>query len=203
LAEAKTNLSKFIAAGAYRLIAGDIFDLEIDEQFDVGLSIMVMEHIEDDAGFLGRLASFIKPGGLVLIGVPGRLDRWGVEDETVGHLRRYDRAGLEETLRAVGLTAVSVWSVSVPVANILFHLGNFFIRRSSEVKKVTQSPREQTQASGIREIPGKTLFPAWFKLILNRFTLYPLFLLQRFFYRTDLGLTVIGRGTVCRQTETK
>lgn len=202
--QARTNLSTFIADGRYRLLAGNIFELEPPpNRFDVGLSIMVMEHVEDDVGFVGRIATFVRPGGVIIAGVPGRQDRWGVEDETVGHLRRYERRDLEQTLKRAGLRDVVAWSVSVPIANLLFHFSNFFIQRSSELQKKRQSLSEQTKGSGIREIPGKTLFPAWCKVILNRFTLSPLFVLQRLFYRTDMGLTVIGRGTVGPEASTR
>ena len=196
--EARTNLNEYIAQGRYRLRATDVFDLDLDgEKFDVALSMMVMEHVADQQSFLKRIAGFVKPGGSVIVGVPGRRDRWGIEDETVGHLRRYDRDDLHEILVSAGLSEVKVWSVSVPIANLLFHLGNAFIRNSQEINKVNQSARAQTETSGIREIPWKTVFPAPFKLLLNRVTLYPLFVLQRFFYQTNLGLTMLACGKVC------
>ena len=197
IAEAKINLDEYIQDGRYRLIHGDIFDVDLgEEKFDVGLSMMVMEHVTNHVGFVKRIVDFIKPGGHVIVGVPGRRDRWGIEDETVGHLRRYDRGDLKETLVSAGLSDVTVWSVAVPTANLLFHFGNFFIRNSPEVDKVKQSAREQTETSGVREIPWKTVFPSSFKLILNRTTLYPLFVLQRLFYNSNLGLTMIARGKV-------
>ena len=197
ITEAKANLSQYIHDGSYRLICGDLFEIELgDEKFDIGLSMMVMEHVTNHVAFVERIGKFTKPGGHVIIGVPGRRDRWGIEDETVGHLRRYDRADLKETLARAGLTDVTVWSVAVPVANLLFHFGNFFIGKSGEIEKVKQSAREQTETSGTREIPWKTVFPSSFKLILNRVTLYPLFVLQRFFYSSNLGLTMIACGKV-------
>jgi 2-polyprenyl-3-methyl-5-hydroxy-6-metoxy-1,4-benzoquinol methylase len=197
IAEAETNLGAYIQSGRYRLMRGDIFDIDLgNEKFDVGLSMMVMEHVANHVAFVRRIVDFIKPGGHVIVGVPGRRDRWGIEDETVGHLRRYDRGDLQQTLVAAGLTDVTVWSVAVPVANMLFHFGNFFIRNSSEVDKLSQSAREQTEASGVREVPWKTVFPSSFKLILNRTTLYPLFVLQRLFYNSNLGLTMIACGKV-------
>jgi SAM-dependent methyltransferase len=202
LEQAKVNLARFIGDGRYRLVASNIFDLELpNAKFDLGLSIMVMEHVEDDVAFVRRIADFVKPGGVIIVGAPGRRDRWGIEDETVGHLRRYERADMKAVLLEAGLTDLMIWSVSVPIANILFHLSNFFIRHSSEMQKRSRSMNEQTKESGIREIPGKTLFPAWCKLVLNRFTLYPLFILQRFFYNTDLGLTVFARGRVDGKSE--
>jgi len=40
------------------------------------------------------------------------------------------------------------------------------------------------------------VFPCWVRLILNRITLYPLFVIQRWFYRTGLGLVMMGTGRV-------
>lgn len=195
--QAKTNLGEYIQDGRYRLIASDVLDVDMNgEKFDVGLSMMVMEHVEDDIGFLRKLSECVRPGGHVIVAVPGRRDRWGIEDETVGHLRRYDRNDLTETLVLAGLTDVTVWSVAVPVANLLFHFSNCFVRNSPEINKMDQSSREQTETSGIREIPWKTVFPSSFKLILNRVALRPLFVIQRFFYSSNLGLTMIARGKV-------
>jgi len=179
------------------LIHSDIFDLNLGgEKFDVGLSMMVMEHVKNHVGFLKRIVDFVEPGGHVIVAVPGRRDRWGIEDKTVGHLRRYDRNDLVETFVSAGLTDVTVWSVAVPVANLLFHFSNFFIRNSSEMDKLAQPARKQTETSGVRDIPWKTAFPPSFKLILNRVTLFPLFVIQRLFYGSNLGLTMIACGKV-------
>lgn len=197
--QAKKNLALFIERGQYQLFTGDIMDPKNrpEKKFDLGISMMVMEHVEDDKQFISNIASVVKPGGQVMVGVPGRRDRWGIEDETVGHLRRYDRNDLIEVLLKAQLKEVDSWSVSVPVANLLFNIGNRMVEKSdTEMKKRSESLREQTETSGIREIPFKTAFPAWCKIILNRYSLYPLFVIQRMFYKTNLGLTMIGHGKV-------
>lgn len=197
LAIARQELAPFIEAGSYRLHEGDVHDLSADlDRVDLAISYMVMEHIEDDVGFVRKLCGLVKPGGSVVLGVPGRRDRWSLEDETVGHFRRYDRADLETVLRDAGLQQVDIWSIGVPVANLLFNLSVRLIARSSEQEKIGQSQREQTETSGIREIPWKTVFPAWVRILLNRTTLSPLFVLQRLFYRTGLGITMMGMGRV-------
>jgi hypothetical protein len=92
-----------------------------------------------------------------------------------------------------GLDPIEVWSVSVPIANLLFHLGNRMIERSERETATRELARQvQTLTSGIREIPFKTVVPVSFRLILNRWTLWPFFVLQRFFYRSKLGITLIG-----------
>jgi SAM-dependent methyltransferase len=194
-AMAKHAMADHLAAGRYRLIEDDLFNVQPDgRRYSLGLSMLVMEHAADDVGFVRRIAEFVEPSGLVVIAVPGRRDRWGIEDETVGHLRRYDRSDLERVLTEAGLKDVQVWSVAVPIANVLFRAGNLLLRLSGETRKTQLSKVDQTKTSGIREIPFKTVFPSWFKLFLNRTTLFPLFVLQRLFYRTNLGVTMIAFG---------
>jgi SAM-dependent methyltransferase len=197
LKQATEKLKPYLLNGQYELQKGDITtEPPLSNPVDLGLSMMVMEHVENDVGFVQKIKQNIKPGGQVIIGVPGRRDHWCLEDETVGHFRRYDRNDLKQTLEKAGLKNVRVWSVAVPTANLLFSLGNFLVKHSGENKKKELPLQEQTKLSGIREIPFKTVFPSWFRLILNRYTLYPLFWLQRLFYHTNLGLTMIGFGEV-------
>lgn len=193
IAIARDTLASHLEAGHFELRAGDFLAMDdLEGRFDLALAIMVMEHVEDDVEFARRLAGLVRPGGHVIIGVPARQDRWGIEDQTAGHFRRYERAGLESVLRAAGLVPTRVWSISVPVANLLFHAGNLMIRTSSEVSKRGQSARAQTESSGIREIPFKTVFPAPFRLLLNRVTMAPFTHGQRLFYNTGLGLTLFS-----------
>jgi SAM-dependent methyltransferase len=195
-ASARTELGSLISAGRYRLVEGDFTTMTAPaSDLDLALSVMVMEHVEDDADFLARLIGLVRPGGTVIVGVPGRKDRWGIEDESAGHYRRYERSELERRLVDAGLEHVMVRSVSVPVANLTFHLSNFLVRRAGEDRKLQLSMRDRTETSGIRDIPFKTVFPSPFKLVLNPVAMSPLFLLQRLFYRTNLGLTLLGSGT--------
>ena len=62
---------------------------------------------------------------------------------------------------------VEIWSVAVPTVNILFRLSDWLVRRSAEAAKIGQSQREQTQTSGLRDIPWKTVFPSWVGVILK------------------------------------
>jgi 2-polyprenyl-3-methyl-5-hydroxy-6-metoxy-1,4-benzoquinol methylase len=198
IAIAQSELRREIADGRIRLWCGDIFETRPTafEPVDLALSMMVMEHVEDDVGFVRAITRFIKPGGQLIISVPARRDLWSIEDETVGHVRRYDRADLERTLRTAGLTDIVIHSVSVPVANMLYRLGNLMIKRSTERRKTQWGKQEQTHQSGIREVPFKTVFPPSFRLILNPVVLYPFFVMQRLFYRTDLGLEIMALARV-------
>jgi 2-polyprenyl-3-methyl-5-hydroxy-6-metoxy-1,4-benzoquinol methylase len=205
IAIASENLEEPISNGNYELLEGDIMlpenVVKHRNSFNLALSMMVMEHVEDDTQFVKNLADLVMSDGMVMLAVPGRMDRWSIEDDTVGHLRRYENHDLQTVMEKAGLEDVTVWSVAVPVANILFKLGNFLVKNSKEVEKVNTSMREQTEMSGIREIPFKTVFPRCFRLILNKVTLYPLFVLQRLFYRSNLGLTMLAVGKVAAKGE--
>src|SRR5215831_17548108 len=195
IAEAKSHLADFVGTGRVRVDHGDALGERDERGYDLVVSLMVMEHIEDDVAFAKRLVSRVNQGGHLIIGVPGRRDRWSIEDETVGHWRRYERDDLTRVLEGAGLRNVEVWSVAVPVANVLFHAGNVLLRLGGEgAKKDTLSRQAQTEDSGIREVPFKTMFPPACRLVLNRYTMAPLFALQRLFYRSNRGLTLIGFG---------
>ena len=49
----------------------------------------VLEHIEDDAGFLCKIKKMLIPGGRLYITVPAYNFLWSFEDKRAGHFRRY------------------------------------------------------------------------------------------------------------------
>ena len=190
---ARAVLAEQIAVGRYDTMVADVRQARIGP-CDVAVSMMVAEHVEDDQEFVRAVAQCVRPGGQVIIGVPGRRSHWGFEDEVSGHLRRYERPELERLLRSCGLEHVVVWSVAVPVANLLYRIGNLLVRRSAGAELKNQASLEQTLSSGIREVPWKTVFPRWCRLLLNRRALYPLFVLQRLFYGSSYGITILASG---------
>ncbi len=90
----------------------DLTRLEAPGPFDLVLSVDVMEHIEDDRTVFRNFARVLAPGGHVLINTPsdqGGSDVQGEGQESfIGeHVRDgYNRAALEEKLRAAGLEPV-------------------------------------------------------------------------------------------------
>ncbi len=68
----------------------------------------VLEHIEDDVGFLVEVRRVLEPGGLVLLSVPAYPFLWSDHDVGLHHKRRYVRRTLEAAVRASGLEVVRV-----------------------------------------------------------------------------------------------
>jgi hypothetical protein len=54
----------------------------------------VIEHLDDDAEGLAQAASFVAPGGFLLVTVPALPSLWGVQDTVSHHRRRYTRRTL-------------------------------------------------------------------------------------------------------------
>jgi SAM-dependent methyltransferase len=77
------------------------------------LAINVLEHIEDDAEALRRMAGLVEPGGCVVIWVPGYQQLYGEFDRAVGHVRRYTPATLRDAFERAGLTPLEVKPVNL------------------------------------------------------------------------------------------
>ena len=92
-----------------------------DESFDLVMSTDMWEHIEEDDVVAAEAARVLRPGGRLLVAVPAGMDLWSGHDVALGHVRRYDRAGLTALVRSVGLEVVAVdsWNVLLrPVAKL-------------------------------------------------------------------------------------
>lgn len=63
----------------------------------------VIEHIENDVGFLTTIRSLLLPGGRFYCTVPAMNALWSDEDVHAGHFRRYSPTALSETLSKAGL----------------------------------------------------------------------------------------------------
>lgn len=62
----------------------------------------VIEHIEDDHGFLKGLAAHLRPGTRIYVTVPAFGALWSSDDDAAGHFRRYRRSAIEHVLRSAG-----------------------------------------------------------------------------------------------------
>ena len=75
------------------ILEGDFRELspELFHDVDVVLLADVLEHLEDDRGFLREIIQRLPPGGFVLMTVPAHDFLWSNHDLVLGHLRRYSR----------------------------------------------------------------------------------------------------------------
>jgi SAM-dependent methyltransferase len=104
------------------VVKGDLRDLDLSERFDSIVMFNVLEHILDDGGVLATCATYLEPGGNILLYVPALNGLYTEWDRKVGHHRRYSKrrlasvveeAGLEVAeLRYMNLLAIPAWLVS-------------------------------------------------------------------------------------------
>ena len=70
---------------------------------EVLLALDVIEHLDDDVGFLREAGKLCPPGGTLIISTPAYQWLWSKHDEAFDHRRRYTARGLERVLAAAGL----------------------------------------------------------------------------------------------------
>jgi SAM-dependent methyltransferase len=155
---------------------------EVTDRFDVVIASEVLEHCEDDVGFLQQLKERIVPGGWLLLTVPAHMSKWGANDDFCGHLRRYERAEIAEKIGRAGLELKQVCSYGVPLYNLMKPLYDRAIARRMQHGEAVA---ERTRKSG-----GMWLFKRLsllFRLLFNDFTLTPFYVVQRLFFSSELG----------------
>jgi SAM-dependent methyltransferase len=74
-----------------------------EAEFDTIVLLDVLEHIEDDVGFLRNLRKALRPGGTLVIKVPSGDWLYGTMDRAIGHYRRYSKKTLRSVLRSADL----------------------------------------------------------------------------------------------------
>lgn len=77
--------------------------------YDAILALDVIEHLDDDAGAIRRLARLARPGGHVVVSVPALPEMFGEFDRIQGHRRRYLPDDLEAAFAGSGLEVERVF----------------------------------------------------------------------------------------------
>ncbi len=187
---------KYVDNGALELRQGNWLEYQDDEPADLVVSCMVLEHLEEAAEteYLHKARACMKPGGLGILLVPGSPAHWGAEDDVAGHLRRYTPELLRTRLESAGFTVNSIAGLTYPLSNLLLPLSDFLVRRSA-AKFLDLSQVERTKLSGRRQIWGKTEFPLWTRMVLNKYALYPFHLLQKINRNKKNSLTLYAEFT--------
>lgn len=135
------DLSERSSDDGIEYIRGDILTAGIDEQFDVVVSLAVIEHIPEVRAFARRLLELCRPGGRVIVMTlndSGMLYRLGRLGKTLGisvafdrlysvhHLHHFTAGSLQRLLQEQGLQIEQVHhhnaplkAIDLPVSNAL------------------------------------------------------------------------------------
>jgi SAM-dependent methyltransferase len=172
---ARIARERLARTGRGRIVTGTAAD--VGEQFDVVCAFEVLEHIENDAAALAEWREQIRPGGWLVLSVPGWQRRWGAHDEHAGHFRRYERAGLASLMSRLGFSEVEVLGYGFPLLSALHPFWNAMSARAQR----EASLEERTHASGRFRQP-----PTWAG-VLTHAVAVPFVRVQRRFTDSDHG----------------
>lgn len=103
----------------YRCAVLDLTHLGLRSgSFDTVVCSEVIEHIKSDEAAIREIARVLRPGGTLLLSVPLHRYYWAVDDDEVGHQRRYDPDALRERLEEAGLRVQKTTSIGSPFERV-------------------------------------------------------------------------------------
>jgi len=93
-----------------------------DGNFDAVISGDVLEHLEHHDKAVQEMFRVLKPGGLAIVSVPADPEKWSIDDEWSGHLRRYTRNQLTGLFKAAGFAELNCRHWGWPIVWIYYRL---------------------------------------------------------------------------------
>ncbi|HET8701877.1 MAG TPA: class I SAM-dependent methyltransferase [Nitrococcus sp.] len=168
-------------------IVDDIAELPA-AAFDYLFAFEVLEHIEEDLEMLRQWVCKLRPGGRLLVSVPAHARKYGRSDELVGHVRRYERDQLQHLLTAAGIAGVRMINYGFPITELTRRVSNRMVRNDRSYDALTPEQRSIRSAQTKPKAINRALSLASGNLV------RPFCLVQRWFYRFDLGDGLIASG---------
>ena len=187
----------FVSNGRYNVRNENFIDFNSDEKYDIIISCMVIEHMDNDflEQYFIKCKKILSNKGLIISLVPASMKYWGIEDEIAGHIKRYEFKDFENIANQFNLTLNKNIGLTFPLSNLLFSISNTLIKKK-ESDKLKLSLKERTVYTGNRKIKYKTTFPKVFNVILNPIFLYPFYLLQKLFSKNKNNLVIYSELTL-------
>lgn len=105
-----------------------------NREFDSIVCLNVLEHIKDDNAAINNLFRLLKTGGKLILLVPAHQFLYGEIDRSIGHFRRYNKAGLIKKLTRAGFKIQSSRNL-----NFLGALGWFVAGKILKEKAVKEA----------------------------------------------------------------
>ena len=154
--------------------------------FRLVMAFEVLEHIEDDARAFAQWATWLAPGGTLLLSVPAHPRQWNAADVWAGHYRRYRKKDLVRLVRDAGLELEHVECIGFPLGNLSERMQARGFER--EVRRTGQAGQRETNndRSGVDRTHVLRLYP-FMKSRLGHLVLHVAFALQAMTTRVGLG----------------
>lgn len=193
--QARALANRLISASRLSAPVHPAAQLGWEGQFDYLFSFDVLEHIEDDKAALTDWASWLKPGGTLLLSVPARNKLWTAGDEWAGHFRRYEWAQLTGLLDDAGFEIEAFECYGFPLTNLSEQVTALAVKKSIHRQAVpgANDRKANNDRSGIEREPHLRAFPL-LESLAGRSALRLAFAIQKLFLRKDWGSGYIVRA---------
>ena len=111
----------------------------------------VVEHIDDDIGFLNDLWVLLVPGGMLYLTVPAYQSLWSQEDVEGGHFRRYTLRNLRKKLNETGFSVKYSTYVFIFLPLCIFFLRTvpYRLKLSNKLRNYKDNKRDHSTRKGI------------------------------------------------------
>lgn len=129
-------------------------------RFPLVMGFEVLEHIEDDREAMRQWASWLAPGGTLLMSVPAHARLWSAADEWAGHYRRYSRRQLLDVVEGAGLLVEHVECFGFPLGNATERLQARGIERRKSHESLPADHQANSNRSGIERDHVLRFYPA-------------------------------------------
>lgn len=190
-------------------------------KYDYLMAFEVLEHIEDDLAVLEKWASRLKPGGKLLISVPAHKRKWGHSDIAAGHFRRYEKEELIALMEKASIDIHGFWNYGFPLTLLLDPVLHYTHRNEARFLPIPPKSVQKKQAFEMESEHGKRICRAsglgrrpildkrsfsmesgvkrkqnlFIKFFSTDFFLFPFYVIQRLFFRKDLGSGYLVLGS--------
>ncbi len=189
ISEDALSMAKHVHAKNSEVTLHNQIPVQCGPAYDVLVSCEVLEHIEDDQAALTQWTQNLKSGGLAILAAPSDPKRFGANDVSVGHYRRYTHKQFRTLCENAGLEVVKFESYGYPLVR-LTELARTRLKASNTHEKNTEMHTATTQ-SGVERSQEQKLFPIMDSII------------GRWGFRFALGVQSlflnreIGNGMLC------
>jgi len=128
--------------GAEKLIFADVSDTKIkSKSIDYVVALDLIEHLDDDKGFLDEAYRILKPGGKLILTFPAFKSLWSVDDDMAHHKRRYTKKSFRNLVKSTDFKIKKLsyryFFISIP-SMFLFLLQKI---KRKKVNSLNMSPR--------------------------------------------------------------
>lgn len=180
-ADSRAMMRNNLAAYGQMILVPENLDELPKADCDYLLAFEVLEHINTDLEVLRDWSQYIKPGGRLLVSVPAHQRKYGKSDELVGHVRRYEKAELQQLLESAGFADVRIVNYGFPITELTRRFSNFLVRNERAYDSMNSEQRSIRSAQAQPKVIAQ-----WLKFCSGRL-MTPFCVVQRWFYGMDWG----------------